>query len=33
MRSRKQSRRTNGNGVSVYWSMNRYVAQVTLGTH
>ena len=32
MRSRKQSRRTNGNGVSVYWSMNRYVAQVTLGT-
>ena len=32
MRSRKQSRRTNGDGVSVYWSMNRYVAQVTLGT-
>ena len=32
MKPRKQSRRANGDGVSIYWSMNRYVAQVTVGT-
>ena len=31
MKGRRQSRRANGDGCSIYWSMNRYVAQVTLG--